>query len=154
MLGGWLRKLFGLNGPSASEAAIAAQMRINLSDDTPFGADLARQAVRVLKTRRNTGTLHALVRLHRDYTGHGLYYEADSGAFYISASLDGLPEGAPLISFTDETAFVDWLARQSDLSLSGYQQPNMFQNDAYAGNQRITRAFLLTEIMRPVLTAM
>ena len=55
----------------------------------------------------------------------------------------------PLITFTDEAALTDWLARQSDLALSGYQQPNVFQNDGYPGNQRISREFLLSEIIRP-----
>ena len=115
----------------------------------PLGPDLAQQAIRVLKTRRCTGTLSGLVRLHRDYTGHGLYHDMAGGGFHVSASLDGLPQGAPLIAFGDEAAFADWLARQSDLSLSGDQLPNVFQNDTYPGNQRISRNFLLTEIMRP-----
>ena len=58
-------------------------------------------------------------------------------------------QASELVAFGDEVAFADWLARQSDLSLSGDQQPNVFQNDTYPGNQRISREFLLTEIMRP-----
>ena len=118
-------------------------------DDTPFGPDLAQAVVRVLKGRPWAGALHAIVRSHRDDTGHGLFHDAGRGGFHVSASMDGLPSGAPLIAFEDEAAFTDWLARQSDRSLSIDGQPDLFGAERYPSLQRITRAFLLAQIARP-----
>ena len=115
-------------------------------DDTPFGAELTGAAVAALKIRQWQGELYALARMHRDYCGHGLFWERAAGRYHVSAALDGLPQGAPRISFSDEAAFTDWLARQSDLSLSGHVSPNVFEHDSHPGNQRITRAFLLDQI--------
>ena len=117
-------------------------------DDTAFGETLARRTVEVLKRGRWFGDLNAIVRAHRDYTGHGLFHDHASGAFFLARSQDGLPDADTLIEFRSEEAFVAWLAEQSDLSLSGHTPCDIANFNCDAGNQRITRAFLLAELAR------
>ena len=82
---------------------------------------------------------------HRDYGGMGLCYH--DGIFLYSHVYDGelLPPGEPLYqhagvsaelrSFTDEAAFVAWLAAQTDLSLAGLELADPWLHR----NQRLTR---------------
>ena len=117
-----------------------------MTEEQPFGTALARDAVRVLKASRWFQEFGAIVRAHRDYTGHGLFYDRSTGSFFLARSYDGLPDLEPYRSFTGEQGFTEWFARQSDLSMSGYAPTDMPGFDDDAGNQRVTRAFLRDHI--------
>jgi len=116
------------------------------ADHTPFGDDLARAVVGVLRNSRYYHSLGAVVRAHRDYTGHGLFHDRDTDSWFLASTYDGLPDPAPLISFADADSFAAWLARQSDAGLSGVAaHADMADAAGFArdpGNQRITREFL------------
>lgn len=120
------------------------------ADDAPFGEALARAVVEYLLASRYYGSLGALVRGHRDYTGHGLYHDRETDRWFLARSQDSLPDHEPLLSFPDAGRFATWLARQSDASLSGYDpNPEMEDADGFAcdpGNQRVTRAWLASAL--------
>lgn len=108
-----------------------------MHDRSPYGLALAEAFADYLILH---GTLHAA---HRDYCGVGFAYE--NGRFvydfvydgYLGGwSVEGMP--SPLASFEERTAFVGWLAIQSDESLCGREIADPW----YVDNQRITRAYL------------
>lgn len=115
-------------------------------DAAPFGDWLAAAAARFLKANRWFGDLGAIVRAHRDYTGHGLFHDRATGEFFLARSLDSLPNGEPILTFSDEASFTRWLAGQSDRTLSGHIPMGMPQFDMDPGNQRITRQLILAHI--------
>ena len=116
-------------------------------DITPFGDELAHAAARFLKENQWFDGLGAIVRAHRDYTGHGLFHDHATGAFFLAASLDSLPRER-LLTFPDEQGFTQWLAAQTDLALSGRIPTGMPQFDLRPGNQRITRQLILDHLAR------
>ncbi|MFC4254182.1 hypothetical protein GRI97_02010 [Altererythrobacter xixiisoli] len=124
-------------------------MNTPAANDAPFGEALARAVVDHLRASRYAGPLGALVRTHRDYTGHGLFHDRDTGSWFLARSQDGLPDPTPLLSFPDADRFTVWLARQSDASLSGHAaNPDIEDAIGFArdpGNQRITRDLLLSD---------
>lgn len=113
---------------------------------TPFGDELAHAAARFLKASQWFGDLGAIVRAHRDYTGHGLFHDRSTGEFFLAASFDSLPNGEPIATFPDEASFTQWLAAQSDRSLSGDIPTGMPQFDRDPGNQRVTRHLILQHV--------
>jgi hypothetical protein len=104
----------------------------------PFGRKLAQQVADAL-TEGNS-----FLHCHRDYCGHGLIRDANTGRIDIVEVFDGYA-GGPLISFPSRESFVEFLAEQSDYSLCGEapEPPSLHTADPfYLNNQRITRAFL------------
>ena len=86
--------------------------------------DLARRVTKYLK---NQGSI---AYNHRDYCGTGLFF---LNGRYLHAAVD---DGHPVVlwaeergwSFGDPHAFAQWLAAQSDYSLSMYDNPQIFNN--------------------------
>lgn len=82
-------------------------------DDLPFGSELAEQVA--VKLHVSEGVYHG----HRDYCGLGLFYYAN---YYTLGSVyDGYD--APneiIVTFKEKTDFVNWLAKESDQSMSVY----------------------------------
>lgn len=117
-------------------------------DASPYGDRLASAAARFLKTSRWFGSLGAIVRAHRDYTGHGLFHDRATGDFFLASTLDSLPRGEPILAFPDEASFVQWLAHQSDLVLSGHIPTGSLRFDEEPGNQRITRQLIIEHVSR------
>ena len=97
---------------------------------TPYGPALAGQVADALL--RGQRLAHA----HRDYCGMGLEYR--NHAFYYGEVWDGYWVEEPKVSLATRGAFVQWLARQSDHSLSRVEETDPW----YWDNQTITRARL------------
>ena len=94
-------------------------------DTAPFGNALAETVAEALK-------YGGLGLSHRDYCGLGL--ELKDGSYRYGELYDGYMMQA-IHTFADRESFVNWLARQSNASLSRIEQP-----DAWTwGNQVITR---------------
>lgn len=110
------------------------EMKLRISRlDTPYGQDLANKVADALQY----GTL---AYSHRDYCGTGL--EADStGQFLYGEVWDG-GMITPLQVFPDRTAFVNWLAAQSDASMARLEASDPW----YWNNQVINRMRLETFI--------
>lgn len=121
--------------------------RAKQANVTPFGDELARAAARFLKENQWFDGLGAIVRAHRDYTGHGLFYKRATGEFFLARSLDSLPRES-LLTFPDERRFTRWLAAQTDLALSGRIPTGIPQFDRDPDNQRITRQLILDHLAR------
>ncbi|NDK34377.1 hypothetical protein [Rhodovulum sulfidophilum] len=139
------RLLRGLRGGTRAKGAApqaAGARAAPLPDDTPFGEDLARRAVAFLETTSAVRGEAAIVRMHRDYTGHGLFHDRAAGRFFLSRSLDGWPCAPAYLSFADAAGFRRWLAAQSDASLSGQVPSDIPGFERDPGNQRITRSFV------------
>lgn len=118
-----------------------------MMNDEAFGTGLARDAAEFLKSERWFHQFNAIVRSHRDYTGHGLFYNTETKEFFPARSDDGIPRKT-LLNFVSEETFVAWLAEQSDLSLSGEIPTGAALFDSDPGNQRISRDFLVSEMAR------
>lgn len=138
------RLLRGLGGGARAKGARAAP----LPDDTPFGEDLARRAVAFLEATSAVRGEAAIVRTHRDYTGHGLFHDRATGRFFLSRSLDGWPCAPEYLSFADAAGFRRWLAAQSDAGLSGQVPSDIPGFERDPGNQRITRSFVEDHLRR------
>ncbi len=121
--------------------------RAKQADVTPFGDELACAAARFLKENQWFDGLGAIVRAHRDYTGHGLFHDHATGEFFLARSLDGLPSES-LLTFPDEPGFTRWLAAQTDLALSGRIPTGIPQFDLDPDNQRMTRQLILDHLAR------
>lgn len=126
---------------------MSASDRAKQPDVTPFGDELARAAALFLEENQWFDGLGAIVRAHRDYTGHGLFHDHATGDFFLARSLDSLPRER-LLTFPDEPGFTRWLAGQTDLALSGHVPTGMPQFDLDPGNQRITRQLILDHLAR------
>ena len=104
----------------------------------PVGAELARAVAQKLKTGAH------ILNCHRDYCGHALAYL--NNAYAILEVNDGnLEWGELVISFTEESAFIAYLANQSNLSLSGCDESakELYVSDVFRqNNQRLTRGIL------------
>lgn len=107
------------------------------------GRDLARRVVARLVERDGR---YGVYNTHRDYCGHGLVFQA--GRFRLVEVHDGYArDGRTLMSWDDQDSFIDWLARQTDFSLSGADpsKPELHTSDPFKlNNQRLTREQLLT----------
>jgi len=79
-----------------------------------------------------------------DYCGHGILHNKTSGTFQISSSDEGHVD-AIIKDFANEREFVEWLAKQSDYSLGGFDKNDKdlySDNNFIRGNQRVTRQVL------------
>jgi hypothetical protein len=80
----------------------------------PFGAELAGRVARKLKQGAE------LAYSHRDYCGMGLFAAEDGGFVYASVWDGHFMENDVVRRFKDEKQLTQWLAQQSDASLSNY----------------------------------
>lgn len=94
---------------------------------TPYGAALAEQVADALRR----GERGFLGYGHRDYCGFGLEYKA--GEYRYGSIWEGDLEAHQ--TFPDRAAFVQWLAAQSDFSLSQVDTPDPWLWD----NQTLTQ---------------
>jgi hypothetical protein len=84
-------------------------------DRTPYGETLAQAVMSKLTcTTKN----YEMLSIHRDYCGQGIVHDKEFGSFSICYVFDGYP-GNDVKRFDSAAAFVTWLAKQSDFSLSG-----------------------------------
>jgi hypothetical protein len=116
----------------------------------PVGTDLATRVSCALQDR-----LEPMCYIHRDYCGHGLMYDATTRAFQVCSFDDGYP-AAVLQTFNTREAFVEWLAEQSDFSLSGAEggdAPLRAEGRFALNNQRITRERLRAFVAPPAVQA-
>ncbi|KAA2245719.1 hypothetical protein F0L74_07140 [Chitinophaga agrisoli] len=114
------------NAQKDEETRRLLQLKQNLlSRNTPFGRQLAEQVSYALERG-------ALCYSHRDYCGMGLEKNAQ-GNYVYAAVWDGWLQ--PLQTFTSREAFIQWLAVQSDASLSRVNEPDTWVWD----NQVINR---------------
>jgi hypothetical protein len=103
---------------------------------TPYGPALAGQVAEALL--RGLRLAHA----HRDYCGMGLEYR--NHQFYYGEVWDGYYVEEPKVTFATREAFVQWLAQQSDQSLSRVEETDPW----YWDNQTITQQ-RLQEFVQP-----
>ncbi|HBS06997.1 MAG TPA: hypothetical protein DEA96_18645 [Leptospiraceae bacterium] len=114
------------------------QIKLEQLSQKPFGRELAGKVARFLKENGS------IAYNHRDYCGTGLFYLNHQ---YLHTAVD---DGNPVVYFAEERGwvfsdphkFIDWLAMQSDHSLSMHDNPNIFSN------QTITRHRLLAALNR------
>lgn len=85
------------------------------------------------------------------YCGVGIWYKKDAKEFHVGSVEEGLPWAA-MRTFKAENECLQWLARQSDYSLSGASSdPDHLPQEREAfnfNNQRLTRD-LLARAVRP-----
>jgi len=111
--------------------------RVSRLSRTPFGIELATAVAEKLHDG------HRLAYRHRDYCGHGLAYR--DSEFIVATVMDG-DFDVTLMAWDSESAFIEFLAAQSDYSMSGAKDSVAF---LYAvetflhANQTITAARLL-----------
>ncbi|MEV4884567.1 hypothetical protein MRBLMN1_003082 [Chitinophaga ginsengisegetis] len=99
-----------------------------LSRNIPYGLELAEQVAAALSHG-------ALCYSHRDYCGMGLEKNTD-GNYVYAAVWDGWLE--PVHTFNSRQAFVQWLAVQSDASLSRVNEPDTWLwNNQVINRQRL-----------------
>jgi len=98
---------------------------------TPYGADLAQQVADAVARGRS------LAPSHRDYCGMDFTYR--NHQFHYGEVWDGHYMEDPQRHFNTREAFVQWLAQQSDHSLSRVEESNSW----YWDNQTITQQRLL-----------
>lgn len=110
----------------------------------PYGTALAQAVANALETKAaaNNSRDASLVNIHKYYCGMGFRCDLKSGSvrFDYGHTEDGYLSEEPVLSFDTTPDFSDWLAAQSDLSLSGLTPP--LEDWDYMGNQRITRTRL------------
>ncbi len=129
-------------------------------DDIPYGDALAEAVADRLAVKPEVGEVPGVVNNHRDYCGMGLDYapvgtrdfDGLTGALGEPSAVsqyryghvhDGNIDKAK-IGFPERSAFVAWLARQSDRSLFGLDEDEWSR-----GNQRLTRERLEEFVARP-----
>jgi len=117
-----------------------AELRDRLSRKA-LGAELARRLwERLQKAGIGEGLIH---QFHRDFCGHGLIRTEDG--VILCDILDGSYPGPPIATWATAEEFVEFLARQSDFSMSGWDpaEPVFFTEDHwYRNNQRLTSAII------------
>ena len=123
------------------------ELKIKLLDHTPIGEEIATAvADKIIQDKGRDGIWYC----HRDYCGHGLVYMDD--CICLVEVYDGYAhEGSVLKKWDIKTEFIDWLAVQSDYSLSGSEQSERELhtiNKWRLNNQRLTRARFLDYLSR------
>lgn len=107
-----------------SNLSESQKSELALLSSEPFGRDLAAKVAKYLKKHGR------IAYNHRDYCGMGLFY-FDNGYLYTAVD-DGHP--VPYYGkergwyFDNMHSFIDWLADQSDYSLSNFENPHTFNN--------------------------
>lgn len=112
-----------------------AEVRDMLSHKA-LGAERARRLWdKLQRAEIGKGLIH---EFHRDFCGHGLI-RTEAGIILCDIE-DGHFPGPAIATWTDERAFVDFFARQSDFTMSGWDpaEPVFFSEDKwYRNNQRL-----------------
>lgn len=109
------------------EEARMQEMKEQISrQNVPYGKELAEKVAGALQQG-------ALAYSHRDYCGMGLEID-NTGQYQYGEVWDG-GLAIPLLTFPDKTAFVNWLAVQSDASMAMTDVKNTW----YWNNQVINR---------------
>lgn len=112
-----------------------AELRDKLSRK-PLGAERARRLWNKLQgAGLGTGLIH---EFHRDFCGHGLI-RTEAGVILCDIQ-DGHFPGPAIATWSNERDFVDFFARQSDFTMSGWEpaEPIFHTEDTwYRNNQRL-----------------
>jgi len=119
------------------ESAEFAAEKVAAMSKEPFGQELAMKVAARLRKG-------PILRVHRDYCGHGLSYDAETGEFLLSSVIDG-HLFSTLLSWPNELDFINFLAAQSDYSLCGADPalPQIYSDQHFFHcNQTLTRSFL------------
>lgn len=120
---------------------VAESLRDALSRK-PLGATLAENLWHRLMTEApGNGVVYDR---HRDFCGQGLI-RTENGVMLADVEDGGVYFGAPIAEWAAEADFVAFFARQSDFSMSGWDEaePVFFTTDDwYRNNQRLTRAVM------------
>nr|WP_298099146.1 hypothetical protein [uncultured Shinella sp.] len=120
---------------------IVESLRDRLSRE-PLGAPLAERLwQRLMKEAPNNGVIYDR---HRDFCGQGLI-RTPEGVMLADVQDGGSYFGPAIAQWATEQAFVAFVARQSDFSMSGWDagEPVFFtEDDWYRNNQRLTRAVM------------
>ena len=135
----------GLSATLRPALATALHLLKSEPEAQPYGTALAKEVAQAMINRTHTqpNRTATLCNMHRDYCGMGLTCQVKDGiaAFDYGPFEDGYPDTA-LMGFANEADFIVWLARQSDLSLSGVTGPEPLKDWKRMGNQRLNRARL------------
>lgn len=112
----------------------------------PYGRDFAKKVIVKLTKEYSEKTYSGPVGVytsHRDYCGIGLFcYGRTFGIAYV---WDGMPSrDGNIISFRNDREAIDFLAKQSDYSMSGYDKSSPLKegSEFKLNNQRLTRRML------------
>jgi hypothetical protein len=108
-------------------------------DNIEVGRELAVKVAKRLKMKCD------LMFDHRDYCGIGLTWQERQ--FQYGRVFDGY-KMKPLLTFDSQHDLVDWLAAQTNKSLSGIDEIDL----SYRNNQRITIERLLAFVSGPAKT--
>lgn len=104
-----------------------------------FGNNFATQVARKFWANESKVDHVGVIYLHRDYCGHSLVWLG--GNLQIGKTYDGCVTSSTKKWRDDEmSTFIEWLAKQSDYSLSGHDESSkeFFEPETfYRGNQRI-----------------
>ena len=109
---------------------------------TPLGEELPRKVWRrLMSVEIGTGLVH---EFHRDFCGHGLI-RTENGVKLCDIQDGGHNTGDAIADWPDEQSFIAFFARQTDFSMSGWDEnePVFHSTDSwYCNNQRLTRKIL------------
>lgn len=109
---------------------------------TPLGMPLAERLWRrLMKAMPGHGVIYDH---HRDFCGQGLV-RTTNGVMLADVQDGGAYFGPAIAEWKNERDFVEFFARQSDFSMSGWDatEPVFFtEDDWYRNNQRLTRAVI------------
>lgn len=89
--------------------------RFNNLNSKQYGLCLATKVADKLSTQKNKKDLYFY---HRDYCGLGIFYTDEK--FILSTVFDGFPTHEVIAEFIEKSVFTDWLAIESDQSMSLY----------------------------------
>ncbi|EFC46575.1 predicted protein [Naegleria gruberi] len=118
-----------------NEHAWCSDERIAQLSNVEYGSEFALKVAKALVSGKN------IVNNHRDYCGLALFYENSE---YVLAYCNDGCDFDPIEKFASEEAFVEFLAKQSDFTLSGADKNSkLYEESTFArNNQRINRACL------------
>lgn len=114
----------------------------------PYGKKISQKVIdKMIKELEERDPMNPLpigvYRSHRDYCGVGFLY---SGREFVFVRMwDGFPSGeSPIFSLANAREAVDFLAEQSDYSMSGYDKSSPLKegSEFELNNQRLTRRML------------
>lgn len=149
-----LNRALGAAGTLALKPVLSSHLKAleGTEEAAPYGHELAKAVVaKMIASLRPAGTnvrLASLANYHRDYCGTGLLCEETDGTqvFHYGTVYDGELWPPFMLTFPTAEEFVDWLAAQSDLSLSGAVGEPPLRDWRMAGNQRLSRGRLLAYV--------
>jgi len=110
----------------------------------PYGKSFARSVIdKLIVKGESSNGMAGIYHVHRDYCGMGLFYIQK--IFSICYVYEGMiaPEKS-IVSFQNKEQAVDFLSRQSDYTMSGYDKTSVLKESSEfrLNNQRLTRKML------------